>query len=222
MKEYCFTMEVTLMSTISFLYKTIVYYYNYYFKVAFFKIQIAPFWSEVLHCCCSEDKRAEIIFLGIFKKRKELRIEFYFSRDDVDLREQDAARLHFERLLTFSVISSHPSPWPGGTEILCPFPNQRTLGARPKAVLWPKAADTHFLPRIRKTRFKVIGAERTCQKTSTEEHMQTLYLCFKSFDFMYKLSFLVFSRSVLICNCWTSGSQLRGIRLFLSTQTFDS
>lgn len=89
--------------------------------------------------------------------------------------EPAAARLRFVPLLTFPTISSHPVPWRGDTEILCPLPSQCTLGERPKAVLRPRAADAHFLPRSSEARFKVISGTHTNTRAgrSTHKHFKT-------------------------------------------------
>lgn len=99
-----------------------------------------------------------------------------FNFSHIDIRvvvlhwEQAAARPRFERLLTFPAISSHPVPQRGDTEILCPLSCQFALGERPKAVLQPRAADAHFLPRIRKRRFKVIWGAHTNRQAMTHTY----------------------------------------------------
>lgn len=99
---------------------------------------------------------------------------FNFSHIDIPVVvlhwEQAAARPRFERLLTFPAISSHPVPQRGDTEILCPLSCQFALGERPKAVLQPRAADAHFLPRIRKRRFKVIWGAHTNRQAMTHTY----------------------------------------------------
>lgn len=162
-------------------------------------------WSQSLNhfyamqICFSIQIRLELIgkrcpFLKTKQTKKQLHVNFPWIVIQVLLFhwKQAAAHPWSKHLLTFPAISSHPVPWRGDTDFLCPLPSQCSLGERPKAVLRPSAADTYFLPRMRKTGFKVISGTHTDPRAAWEHTWTPEHVSRKLSAFMLKPEMLEF------------------------------